>query len=461
MAMGGAAGAMTMGGAAGAMTMGGAGGTMTMGGAGGMTMGGAGGAVAMGGAAGAMTMGGAGGGGGAAGMGGIWMPPVDEPPVGVAIISSDDTTSALSLAGFYPTAVTKDACVHSGTVSPKITVPWSNHLRISSGIQRQHEIAVIDRKSATVTRVAGTSCDVLQQMTFHQGFDSSPFDFVGGLPEGKSYVTRSAMNPANAAQGGDVLVLDSAGGVRGRIDLSNLVPAGAPAGKPWQPFPKGAILHKGKVYVVLGIKSADDTSFGTGVIAVIDPSTDTVSSSIPLPTRNCGAIQPYLRPDSKDHFVVACTGVLEENVNHAWTGQGVVHIDLSTNSPTLAADVILDTHLLTAGYGNEEIAAYSGTYVVLLKGSPQRTSFDIVSLVPDHFGPPNNGSWENLPFYGTASVSTRSFRVDPVNGHIYVTISNPPAVHIIEPQHRVRPGDERSFVANPSGGRAPRQLGFY
>ena len=215
-------------------------------------------------------------------------------PYGVAVISSDDITSALSLAGLDATAVTKDQCLHSGTVSPKLTNVWSNDLRVTSGVQPHHEIGIIDQQNGTITRVAGATCEVIQQASVGSGFAARPFDLVGGLPGAKLYVTRSATNPANPSEGGDVVILDATtGAVRGRIDLRGQVPTGGPVDKPWQPSPKGAILFQGKVYVVLGNRNADDTSFGAGRLVVIDPNSDTISASIVLTQKNCGAIQPF------------------------------------------------------------------------------------------------------------------------------------------------------------------------
>jgi hypothetical protein len=385
---------------------------------------------------------------------------------GVAVISSDDVTSALSLAGLDATAVTKDECLHSGTVSPKLTTPWSNDLRVASSVQPHHEIAIIDQQNGTITRVAGDTCEVIQQASVGAGFAARPFDLVGGLPGNKLYVTRSVTNPANPSEGGDVVILDATtGAVRGRIDLTAQVPTGGPVDKPWRPFPKGALLFAGKVYVVLGNKNADDTSFGAGRLVVIDPNTDTVSASIALTQKNCGAIQPFFGGGSPSRFVIGCSGVRDSSTHYGWDGAGVGDVDVGTNPPTVTADISTPPHSDEGIFSNTDIAAYDFFYIGLKKAQnrvphdDQAWAYELDPTAPPLYG----GA---VSAYG--EIYTRlSMRLDPVHGHLYVTNNAPRSeangVHILDFHHALPdPGKIfRSFLANPASGRTARQLGFY
>jgi hypothetical protein len=252
-------------------------------------------------------------------------------PRGIAIVMGDYMNSAaVSLYDPAAGAVIKDNCVGSGTRAPQLSVALSSDLTLPSRPQPRNELLVIDRGNATLTWVDPATCAVLRQVNVSSGWKGNPQDAiaVGG---NKLYVPRFGRNPANAAEGDDVLVLDGAtGAATGRIDLS----AQRATGEPQRlARPTRGLLHEGKVYLVLNHLSEDYMTAGPGKVVILDPATDTVTGAIELPTlKNCGSVTTVLgQPQT---LVVSCNGVFADGPRQI-DASGIATVDVSATPPAV------------------------------------------------------------------------------------------------------------------------------
>jgi hypothetical protein len=259
-------------------------------------------------------------------------PPV---PVGLAVVSSDFTSTSVSLLDLAGGTLVKDNCIHSGTKAPALSVALSGDIALPSQPQAKNELVVIDSKNSALTWLMPQSCEVLRQMGVGGGFAAFPHDVVS-LAADKAYVTRNSTNPAKPDEGSDILIIDPAATtVLGRIDLRPHATTVESSGASVLPFPSRALLVGGKVYVVLNNLSADFKAAGPGRVVIIDPASDQVTGSIDLPTlKNCGALDH----PAANALVVGCGGSYAEGPAQI-ESSGVAWVDLSTSPPQVVTTV--------------------------------------------------------------------------------------------------------------------------
>ena len=262
---------------------------------------------------------------------------VTIPATGLVVVSSDYTTTSVSLVDPVARVVTHDRCVDSNTVVPTLSLALSGDVTLPSAPQIGGDVLLIDDVNSALTWIDPQTCAIRHQISVSD-FKSFPHDVIS-ISADKSYVIRFGTNgnPTGdpASKGEDILVLNpgsSAGPtVVGRIDLA---PYAAPvAGAVIQARPDHGLLVGTKVYVTLASQSADYAATGEGRVVIVDSATDTVSGMIALSgLAGCSRLD-YLA-DSRTLFV-ACGGS-SSAVDQAATS-GIALVDLGVEPPVLKA----------------------------------------------------------------------------------------------------------------------------
>jgi hypothetical protein len=369
------------------------------------------------------------------------------------VVSSDRKASTVvSLVDPATGMLTRDQCLHTGSAAPGLSVALSGDVALPSRPLAGNPLVVIDRKNSTLTWVDPTTCAPVRQMNVGQGFAANPQDVVGPTPA-KAYVTRYEANPANAAEGSDILVIDpQVGQVLGRIDLRPHV--GAPAGtdKPLLPRPTRALSIGGKIYVALNVLSEDYKAAGPGRVAIVDPGSDQVSGVIELPgLKNCGALDDV---PAQSALVVACGGVFSDGPQQI-DGSGVAWVDLSGAQPRVA------TVVPAARFGRPvsgfEVAALSDT-----------TAFTLT--FGDFGGPAKDALWafdfkDGMPrkVFEAQAEFTLAMMLDRGQKRLYALEASKeaPKVHVFDAGDPAGPTKRGELSANPGAGLPPRQMSLY
>jgi hypothetical protein len=228
------------------------------------------------------------------------------PPVGLAVLSSDYSSTSLSLHD-PSTGQLHDECFHTGGVGAGMQDLSGDATLPTEGDPSSRDIVIIDRGNATLD-VVTPGCALRRQISVSTGFRANPRDVIT-VDAHKIYVTRYETNakptaaPGDFDEGNDVLIVDPiAGTVLGRIDLGSEV-SGAPG---VLARPDRGVLLDGRVYVTLGNLNADFSQAGPGRVVVIDPATDTVLGHIDLAQQvGCSGITAVA---AAKKLYVACWG---------------------------------------------------------------------------------------------------------------------------------------------------------
>ena len=373
---------------------------------------------------------------------------------GIAILSGDRKSTALSLLALDGTSLAMDQCFHSGSQAPQLSAALSGDVVLPSAPQPNNEIALIDRKNGTITWLSPATCAVLRQMNVGPGFASNPFDLVGGLPGGKGYVARYNTDPGNPAIGSDLLIISTdKAAATGRIDLRAYAPAVTPPSSPLLPDPTRFATAAGKVYVLLNNLSADYNAAGIGRLVTIDPATDAVVGTIDLPgLQNCGALQA-LAGATGDVLVVGCAGPFSAGPAQI-DSAGVAWIDLAQSPPAV-------TVVKATAFGRPVSGFDVGVQDPAL-------AFTVVS---GDFGmPPSDAVWA-FDFQGGAprkiyesdSSFSLSLTLDRDRRRLFVLDAGmaAPRVHIFALPIGGAPAEAAALVSNPTAGLPPRVLALY
>jgi hypothetical protein len=375
-------------------------------------------------------------------------------PVGIAVLSSDHKSTALSLLALDGTQVLLDQCFHSGSQSPQLSAALSGDVVLPSAPQPRNEIALIDRKNGTITWLAAETCAVLRQMNVGPGFSANPYDLVGNLPGGKGYVARYGTDPGNPAVGSDLLIIDTdKATATGRIDLRAFAPAVAPPGQPLLPDPARLAAIAGKVYVLLNNLSADYNTAGVGRLVAIDPATDAPVGMIDLPgLSNCGALQAITGPAGAA-LVVGCSGPFLAGPAQIESA-GIAWVDVLHNPPVV-------TVVKSGPFGRPVSGFDVGVQDAAL-------GFTVVN---GEFGmPPTDAIWL-FDFQGTApkkiyeadSSFTLSLKLDRDRRRLFILDASKtnPKVRILTLPVGGVPVESGTFVSNPAAGLPPRLLALH
>jgi hypothetical protein len=280
-------------------------------------------------------------------------------PAGIVVVGSDYSSSSVSLLDRDGNLLL-DGCLNSSTGGLGLSMTLSGDVVLPTEVMPGGPIPIIDRQNNAVAWIDPATCAVRGQLAVGTGFAANPHDVVT-LGVGKAYVTRQGANPkATVApddfdDGNDVLIVDPARlTLVGRIDLVPFAPADV------LPCADRAVLAEGKVIVSLNAIDAHYTTYGTGRLVVIDPSSDQVTGTIDLPgMKNCGAMS-YVSEARR--LFVACGGAYGDPAGQA-ASAGVVAVDLSQIPPVVVGQVGAAT-IGGAPYSNLTVAALSGATVL-------------------------------------------------------------------------------------------------
>lgn len=257
-------------------------------------------------------------------------------------ILSNDYSATTSVSVYTPsTGALRDACVTSGTTSATLTLPLSGNTTLPSQAQQGGNLVVLDGATSVLTFVNPVTCGVAGQLSVATaGFKANPHDIVT-LSSTKAYVTRYETNaaptpdPADFDEGDDLLIVDpTLLTITGRIPLTPYATPGD-GGTPTQARPDRAVLANGLVYVTLNSIDAGFAATGAGRVAIVDPTTDTVTGTIDLPAqKDCSGLT-YVAATKK--LYVACGGAFSDANRIAESA--LVEVDLSGPTPVLGRAV--------------------------------------------------------------------------------------------------------------------------
>lgn len=381
------------------------------------------------------------------------------PATGFAVVGSDFTSTVVSLLNADGT-LAQDDCIDSGTkAGGNLSLTLSGDVSLPSQPQQGGKLWLVDRGNAALTVLAPETCEITRQISVTTGFKSNPHD-VAVLSQSKAYVTRYEKNvtptDANSA-GDDVLIIDPTGGVvTGRIDLSSY--AAPVAGATIQARPDRMLIAAGQVFVTLASQDAGFKATGEGRVVVIDPATDTVTSTIPLPgLKGCSALS-YV--DGSNEILVACGGSFADADKQA-DGSGVATIDLSAAPPAV--------HVTKASaLGGPPVQPVNFSWVVALSSTRAFTS--TLGTFPAGSSPGTNDA--ALAFDPTTGASTpitlEAAAGDLGRGALSGTkLLIPdadfakPRIHVFDASGTGAPAETATVDPDPGKGMPPRELAWY
>jgi hypothetical protein len=381
------------------------------------------------------------------------------PATGFAVVGSDFTSTVVSLLDADGT-LAKDDCIDSGTkAGGHLSLTLSGDVSLPSQPQQDGKLWLVDRGNAALTVLSPETCEVTSQISVTTGFKSNPHD-VAVLSQSKAYVTRYDKNvtPTDAnSTGDDVLIIDlTRGAVSGRIDLSSY--AAPVAGATIQARPDRMLIAAGQVFVTLASQDASFQSTGEGRVVVIDPATDTVTSTIELPgLKGCSAMS-YV--DGPNEIFVACGGSFADADKQA-DGSGVAAIDLSAAPPAV--------HVTKASaLGGTPVQPVNFSWVVALSGTRAFTS--TLGTFPAGSSPGTNDA--AFAFDPTTGAST-PITLDAAAGDLGrgalsgTTLLIPdadfatPRIHVFDAGGAGAPTETAAVDPDPARGMPPREIARY
>jgi hypothetical protein len=323
------------------------------------------------------------------------------------------------------------------------------------------KLVVLDDTSSVLTFVDPATCAVAAQLSVTTGgFNANPHDIVT-LSSTKAYVTRYETNmapspdPADFDEGDDLLIVDpTLLQVTGRIALTPYATPG-PGGAATQARPDRAVLANGFVYVTLNSMDAHFAATGAGRVAIVDPTTDTVTGVIDLPAqKDCSGLG-YVAATKK--LYVACGGSYGDANQVAESA--LVEIDLSGPAPVIgravqAANLGTGTDTLNFFYaaiaGDTAFVGTLGAYPVASAGIPgSPDAFYAVSLT--------TGAAVKLASGGNGTLGAAV--VDAATGRVFLPDASgtAPLVHVFDTTGAA-PVELPGFEPNPSTHLPPRSI---
>lgn len=371
-------------------------------------------------------------------------------PQGFVVVHSDYQSTSVSLLDRNG-GLTKGDCLHSGSVSATLNLALSGDVTLPSQPAANGEVVLIDRGAATLTYLDPVTCTPRRQVKVGTGFAANPHDVVT-VAGGPTYVTRYESSPTAAtaenpfAGGSDLLVIDAQLGTPvARIDLTTTTTSNA-----FFPRPDRVIALGGKLYVSLNHLSQDFASAGPGRIAVVDPTTNQVTSVISLPTlKNCGEMV-VVGPET---LMIACGGAFSDGLQSV-DFAGVARVDARTGTSLIVAARL---------FGNRSVAQTS------LAARDADRFFAVTN--GDFGGPATDQLWTASVLSQTASSAATAgesfvfggLLFDPETSRLYVADGSAST-----PQVRVFAVDAASaltplaaIVTSPSLALPPRQIAWY
>ncbi len=354
---------------------------------------------------------------------------------GVVVVHSDYKTSLVSLVDPATSTVTRDDCIDSGSKPALLTTTLSGDVVVPTQPQPGGDLLLIDRQNSTLTWVSPKSCEVLRQVNVGEGKMVNPQDVIPASAS-KAYVSRYA------AEASDLAVIDlNTGAITGHIDLKPQAPAGFLAN------PSRGVLVGGKVYVVLTALSDDSKRGGPGRVALVDPSTDTVTSVIELSAlKNCGSIAVVDKA-----LVIACGGVYGDP--NQTDDSGVAWIDPTVNPPEVK---IVPAKTIGRALSPFDVAAVSSSLAFTISGG------DFSGTPPDQLWAVDFAGAPRKLLDAQAAFTLSGLLLDAAHGKLFVAEGDAktPKVHILDLSNPAMITLQTSLTTN-AGGLPPRYVSWY
>jgi hypothetical protein len=358
---------------------------------------------------------------------------------GVVVVHSDYKSTVVSLVDPVTGKLIRDNCINSGSKPAKLTSALSGDVVVPTQRPSGGEVLLIDRQNATLTWVNPRGCEVSRQLNIGEGKMANPQDVVP-VSTGKAYV------PRYASVTSDLLVIDPAAAtITGHIDLRPFAPKAGD--KQVLANPSRGVLVGQKVYVVLTALSEDSMTAAPGRVVVIDPATDTVTSTIDLPSlKNCGGIAA-----TEGGLLVSCGGVYGDPKQVA--DSGVAFIDPASTPPAIK---IVSGTAFGRAISPFDVAGLSSSLAFAItggdfSGSPadQLWAFDFAGGAPRKL------------VDGLAAFTFSGLLVDPATKKLFLADGNPtaPRLHMFDLTNPSAPAIT-SIVTNQAGV-PPRYVGWY
>ena len=247
---------------------------------------------------------------------------------GLLVVESDYQSSNVSALGFDG-SVLSQSLDSSSTDSGGFGVALSGDVALPSGLQSGPQIVLIDQYPAGVLRFVDlATARVTSELSVATGFRSNPYDYLP-LSEHRAYVARYErnLNPGQQDfdQGADILIIDpSLLQITDRIDLAAAMKGEAPG---FSAHPAQLVQVSGRVFALLASFADDYMSSTTSRLVEIDPSTDTLVSTLLLDgLRGCDGLA--LSPD-QSQLAVSCSGDDLLSSLPKLDGSGIALVDIS------------------------------------------------------------------------------------------------------------------------------------
>jgi hypothetical protein len=247
---------------------------------------------------------------------------------GLLVVESDYQSSNVSALGFDGSVLTQ-SLDSSSTDSGGFGVALSGDVALPSELQSGSQVVLIDQYPAGVLRFVDlATARVTAELSVATGFRSNPYDYLP-LSEHRAYVARYGHNlepgQQDFDQGADILIIDpSLPKITARIDLAPAM-KGEAAG--FSAHPAQLVQASGRVFALLAAFADDYLSSTTSRLVEIDPSTDTLVSTLLLDgLRGCDGLA--LSPD-QSQLAVSCGADDLLSPLPKLDGSGIALVDIS------------------------------------------------------------------------------------------------------------------------------------
>lgn len=288
---------------------------------------------------------------------------------GILVKGSDRQTTTLSNVNPGTGLIANDTFLDSGSTTPGLTTTLSKDLALATTPTTDGTIVFIDRDHSVVTWLDPQTLSATAQMSVGEaGFGANPHDYLPWGPE-KAYVSRYGIvygEDDKVVEGEDLIVLNPRTQELGvRIDLSGLM---SPAPNTTATtYARPSRLVKGDEHLFVVIQNFTPNWLGgDGVVAVIDPITDSIAGSVTFEgIRNCGGAA--YRPQSET-LLVACMGVFGEGAEGKLAGSAIVVVDVSDPTAPSVSRTIPASELGDAPLGMTLVWLGEGYLLVVTDG---------------------------------------------------------------------------------------------
>jgi len=379
----------------------------------------------------------------------------------LAILSSNyTTTSSVSL--YTPrSGALVDGCARSGVTSAALAQPLSGNTSLPAQAQVGGKLVVLDGTTSVLTFFDPATCAATGQLSVATaGFKANPHDVVT-LSSTKAYVARYETNaaptadPADLDEGDDLLIIDpTLLTITGRVPLTAYATPGDD-GTPTQARPDHAVLANGLVYVTLNSIDATFAATGAGRVAIVDPTTDTVTGVIDLPGfKNCSGLSYVAETKS---LYVACGGAFGDTDQIGESG--LVEVLLSGPAPVQGRVV----HAAAVGTGTDTLnffyaAVLGDTAFVGTLGQYPSTDGSFPGT-PDGFYAVSFVNGLATPLASGAAGQLGGAVADPLTRRVFLpdALDRAPLVHVFDASGPT-PVELTGFEPNPSTHLPPRSI---